>query len=412
MMAGLKGTIRSIGRTRLAVSLLGCLLLIAGLAILLPSPATSSGEQSVEAAKLKQLGKSLIIEIRTKREVNLRKLRRRPDFVAADQRSLCVEMTRRGSRPMSRICFGGPTRTYRALGVSMTDKGGVVSSSKVIAATVKKVDGTKLVATFNPREAGLQPGQYSWRVADRASGCPEDGKPDKKTLDRCQSLFPVDSPANYELRRMVAVGCTGGNGQFVRYGPRNRKRVALTFDDGPSTYTPGVLRVLKRHKVKATFFLLGQNVAANPSLARQVLAQGHEVANHSYSHPLLPDGSNIRHATRTIRETTGFRPCLFRPPYGAVSRKLKQDVKSDRMKIVNWDVDTDDWRQPGSGSIKSTIINRSRAGSIVLMHDGGGPRSGTVNALDSAIRGLRSRGFELVTVTELLGNRMIYRLER
>lgn len=408
-MAGLKATIRSVGRTRLGLSLLGCLLLIAGVAVLLPSPATSSGEQSVKSAKLGQAGKSLIIEIRTKREVNLGKLHRRPDFKAGNQRTLCLEMTRRGRSAMSRICLGGPVRTYRAVGVSVTNKAGSVSSTKVIPATVKKVDGKKLVVTLDPGAAGLPAGQYSWRVADRASGCPDNGKLTKKKLDRCQGLFPVDSPANFEMRPIRAVGCTGGNGQFVRYGPRKRKRVALTFDDGPSTYTAGVLRALKRHKAKATFFLLGQNVAANPSLARRVLAEGHEVANHSNTHPLLPGAGNIRAATRTITRVTGFRPCLFRPPYGAVNSTLKKAVKRDRMKIVNWDVDTDDWRQPGAGSIQSTIINRSRPGSIVLMHDGGGPRSGTVNALDSAIRGLKRKGYKLVTVTELLGNRVFYR---
>jgi peptidoglycan/xylan/chitin deacetylase (PgdA/CDA1 family) len=143
------------------------------------------------------------------------------------------------------------------------------------------------------------------------------------------------------------VGCTGGNGQFVTHGPRGGKRVALTFDDGPSDYTPQVLHVLKRLKVRATFFELGQQVVRYPSYARRVLALGHEIGNHSYNHDLLPSGSNIRHASRAIIQATHFRPCLFRPPYGAVSSSLKSSARQNGMKVINWDVDTTDWKLPG-----------------------------------------------------------------
>lgn len=408
MTAGLKKTLRPPGRASHYLALLALLILAIGVAVLAPNSATSADEQTVRSAKLAQKGKSLILRVSTSREINLRRLDRRPDFEGGKQRYFCLEMNRRGRSMVTQICLGGRKRTYRAVGVSRASESGRIKSSKVIPAKVKKVRGKTLIVTFDPRNAGLSPGRHDWRIADRASGCPRGRALDSKDPDRCLSYYPSARRMVYRLRPIVAVGCTGGNGEFVRHGPRGRKRVALTFDDGPSTYTPAVLRILKRHKAKGTFFVLGQLVAAEPSATRRILAQGHELANHSYDHALLPSGSNIRRATRAIEKATKFRPCLFRPPYGAVDGKLKRAVRKDRMKTVNWDVDTDDWRRPGAAAITKAIVNRSRNGSIILMHDGGGPRESTVDALDSAIRGLKKKGYKMVTVTELLGNRLIY----
>ena len=407
-MTGSSGTFRSRNRVRQQFALLVFFLLIAGLAIMIPSNATSAAQNPLQSGKLTQKGQSLILQVRTSHEVNMNKLDRRPDFAGGNHRYLCLQMNPRGGTTIVRICFGGRNRTYRMLGVSRTSESGKVRSSKLIRAKVKKVEDLKLVATFDPRDAGLPPGRYAWRISNHSGQCPESG-PMAKPLADCLSYFPARRRALYDLRPVIAVGCTGGNGQFVTHGPRGRKRVALTFDDGPSTYTPEILRILRRKKAKATFFMLGQQVASYPTYARRVLALGNEIANHSYDHDLLPSSSNIRHATRTIRRVTGFKPCLFRPPYGAVNSSLLRSVGEADMKTVNWDVDTNDWKLPGASSIASTAIHRVSPGSIVLMHDGGGPRSGTVDALASEIRGLRRRGYKLVTVSELLGNRVIYR---
>jgi peptidoglycan-N-acetylglucosamine deacetylase len=166
--------------------------------------------------------------------------------------------------------------------------------------------------------------------------------------------------------------------------------------------------VLRRKKVKATFFMLGDLVSRDPSAARRVLAAGHELANHSSTHSLLPGYSDIGRASRTIRRATGFKPCLFRPPYGALNSSVVGNVRELGMKSVLWDVDTSDWSTPGTGAIQARISGAG-PGSIVLMHDGGGPRSQTVAALPGAIHNLRARGFRFVTVTKLLGNRFIYR---
>jgi peptidoglycan/xylan/chitin deacetylase (PgdA/CDA1 family) len=402
------GTLRSANRLRQQLALLAFFLLIAGLAVLIPSHASSADQNPIQSSQLGQKGRSLIVQIRTTQEVNMGKLDRRPDFASGDHPYLCLQMNPRGGTTIVRICLGGKTRTYSVLGVSRTSETGKVRSSKVIRAEVKKVDDLKLVATFDPTDAGLPPGRYAWRIADHSGKCsPTAGAATPK--GDCLSYFPPKRRAAYRLRPVRVVGCTGGNGEFVTHGPRGRKRVALTFDDGPSDYTPKVLHILKRKHVRATFFELGQQVASYPSYARRVLALGHEIGNHSYDHDLLPSSSNIRHSSRKIIEATHFRPCLFRPPYGAVSSSLKSSVRAQKMKVINWDVDTTDWKLPGSAAIRSTIIHNVRPGSIVLMHDGGGPRQGTVDALAGAIDGLRARGYRFVTVSELLGNRMIYR---
>lgn len=402
------GIFRSGDRLRQRVSLLFFFLLIAGLAILIPSHASSADQNPIRSSRLSQKGSSLIVQIRTSQKVNLGRLDRRPDFANGNHRYLCLQMNPRGGTTIVRICLGGRSRTYRVLGVSRTSEAGRVRSSKVIRAEVKRVGQLKLVATFDPAAAGLPPGNYAWRIADHSGECPPSG-PKARPTEECLSYFPPKKRAVYRLRPIRVVGCTGGNGELVRNGPRGGKRVALTFDDGPSDYTPEVLHILKRKEVKATFFMLGQQVTRYPSYARRVLALGHEIGNHSYDHALLPVSSDIRHTNRSIIQATHFRPCLFRPPYGAVSSSLVASARAARMKVVDWDVDTTDWKLPGAGYIKSNVLGNAHSGSIVLMHDGGGPRSQTVEALPGIIDGLRGRGYRLVTVSQLLGNRMIYR---
>jgi peptidoglycan/xylan/chitin deacetylase (PgdA/CDA1 family) len=156
--------------------------------------------------------------------------------------------------------------------------------------------------------------------------------------------------------------------------------------------------------------VIGNQVPGNADLTREILAKGHELANHSSTHRLLPSGPDVRRATRTIKQVTGFRPCTFRPPYGARDRRLDRDVKQAGLKTIMWDVDTNDWRTPGKGRIYRSIVGSTRPGSIVLMHDGGGVRTQTAAALEPAIRELRRRGYRFVTTAELLGGKFRYRV--
>ena len=393
----------SLRRTRRRVgSILGGTALLALLvAVVGTSSATATGGGMLVKADVSQAGKVLIVQFRTSQQIALNDLARQPDFSRIGAKYLCLEINRAGHKVVSRICLGGRNGPHHVVGVSRTLGDGTIISKNTIRAAVKRVGGKKLVASFEPGAARLVPGRYSWRAALSGFGC-------TSGAIGCRNYLPKGRLATYRVKPIIAVGCTGGNGQVVRSGPAAGRRVALTFDDGPSSYTPAVLHVLKKLKVKATFFMLGIQVNADPAMARRVLAAGHEIGNHSNAHAVLPSSSDIRYTSDLIRSRTGFRPCLFRPPYGAINGSVISGARSAGMKTVLWSVDTQDWRTPGTGSIAASI-GSAGAGSIVLMHDGGGPRGQTVAALSGAIRSLRHRGYRFSTVSRLLGNRTIYR---
>jgi len=355
----------------------------------------------VTKADISQAGKSLIFQVSTDQEIALRNLERQPDLGRPRAKYLCFEMTRGGSKIISRLCIGGRKNSHHRIGITRTNRSGKVYSKDTIPASLKRSGSRKLVFKIDPAEARLKPAGYSWRIVDADGTCGPNGS-------ECRSAFPAKHLAKYRIKPVEIVGCTGGDGEFITHGPRGKKRIALTFDDGPSLYTPDVLHILKRYGVRSTFFEIGQEVERYPEESRRILAQGHELANHSTHHSSLPGTSNIRQTNSIIERATGFKPCLFRPPGGAVSSSVISAAKQNKVKVVNWDIDTNDWRLPGSGSILNSITS-ARSGSIVLMHDGGGPRSQTVGALAAGIENLQNRGYELVTVTELLGNEFKYR---
>lgn len=381
-------------------AVLACLIVAVNASAVPKSPPVKTTESPLEIAKLKQEGKALIFQVRTSRQVALKDLERKPDLNRPRANYLCFEMTPAGSKLISRICIGGK-EAHHKVGITRTNKANKVYSKETLPATVKRVGKKKFVISLDPEVARLRASDYSWRVVYSDGTCtPEDFA--------CRSSFPKKHLASFELRPVEIVGCTGGNGEFVTHGPRGSRKIALTFDDGPSLYTSDILRILKKYDVKSTFFEIGQEVQRYPSEARKILARGHELANHSTHHSALPGASDIHTTNSIIKRATGFRPCLFRPPGGAVSAGVFSAAAQEKVKVVNWDIDTNDWRLPGSGSILGAIKS-ARSGSIVLMHDGGGPRSQTVDALAAGIENLQRRGYELVTVTELLGNRFIYR---
>jgi peptidoglycan/xylan/chitin deacetylase (PgdA/CDA1 family) len=221
-------------------------------------------------------------------------------------------------------------------------------------------------------------------------------------------LSDVTPFAGAAAKPRIPIGCKRGGNPFRLNGPRNRKLVALTFDDGPGPYTASVIRALVRNKAKGTFFVLGQNIPGWERQLQRQLGWGFEIGNHSFSHPQYPSAGQLSMTTQRIKRATGFTPCLFRPPYGAVNRSLIGRARSLGMMSINWDVDPQDWSTPGSGAIYSRVVNNVRPGSIVVMHDGGGPRGQTVAALPSIIRTLRARGYRFATVTELLRHRFVY----
>jgi peptidoglycan-N-acetylglucosamine deacetylase len=193
----------------------------------------------------------------------------------------------------------------------------------------------------------------------------------------------------------------------LRHGPRGRHAVALTFDDGPWSDTPQFVRVLETKHVHATFFLIGRQVAGHRVLLRRELADGDVLGNHSFTHPDLVRAGGVStqlsETSEAIERVASYRPCVFRPPYGAYDSAVADAALALHMTTVLWDVDPRDWARPGTQAIVERVLSAVRNGSIVLMHDGGGPRDETLKALPRIIDALRARGFALLTVPALLG---------
>ncbi|MFE6776647.1 polysaccharide deacetylase family protein [Streptomyces sp. NPDC057702] len=197
-------------------------------------------------------------------------------------------------------------------------------------------------------------------------------------------------------------------GRCFEHGHRDTPRVALTFDDGPDpVHTGQVLEILDRYDVRATFFCVGHHVVALPDLVRQLAAGGHEVGNHTWSHPFLPDltpdqlREQLDRTAEAVERVTGQAPARFRPPYGGVNPEVLATLAEHPSTLTLWDVDSHDWSRPGPERIAETVLRAVEPGSVVLMHEGAGDRGQTVLALPTIIEGLLERGLELVTVSDL-----------
>jgi peptidoglycan-N-acetylglucosamine deacetylase len=183
--------------------------------------------------------------------------------------------------------------------------------------------------------------------------------------------------------------------------------IAMTFDDGPSaTLTPKLLDLLAAHHIKATFFVIGENVAEHPEIVERAAREGHEIANHSWSHPnfgKMSDEGVRRQLSRTddaIKNATGVRPTLLRPPYGSITARQKRWIHDEfGYQIILWDVDPYDWKRPGPSVVCNRILKETRPGSIVLSHD---IHRGTIEAMPSTVDQLQAKGFKFVTVSELI----------
>ena len=197
--------------------------------------------------------------------------------------------------------------------------------------------------------------------------------------------------------------------RFLYTGNRYLPKIALTFDDGPNPYyTPQVLAVLQRYGVKATFFCIGRQVASYPDLVKQEYADGNLVGNHSWSHPNLAllssdeIDSQINLTSNVIQQVIGVRPTLFRPPYGVVNARVLSKANLLGLTTIIWSDEARDWTTPGTSVIVSRILSLAGDGAIILMHDGGGDRSQTVAALPTIITTLRLRGYQFVTLQQML----------
>lgn len=190
------------------------------------------------------------------------------------------------------------------------------------------------------------------------------------------------------------------------------KRVALTFDDTPNPYyTEELLRILREHGVKATFFCMGNKSQLYPDLLIQVLRDGHDIGNHSYSHPKL-DGlprddweEEVLYTNRIIKRVLGYECRLFRPPHGRMTDEITEFVFSQGMTTCMWTVNTGDYLEPSVDTMVKKITSNIVPGGIVLMHDG---TDVALDALPVVIDTLAGQGYEFVTMSELISGRIVF----
>ena len=188
---------------------------------------------------------------------------------------------------------------------------------------------------------------------------------------------------------------------------KNKKVVALTFDDGPDgNTTPQALDILAKYKIKATFFVQGKNIAGNESILKRMQSEGHEVGNHSWNHPILTKltledaKKQLTDTEDAITKVLGKSSKLMRPPYGAISDDIRNSLD---LSFIMWDVDSLDWKSKNEAAIFTEIQRQVSNGSIILMHD---IHQTSVNSLPKVIEYLQGQGYSFVTVSELLNTRL------
>jgi peptidoglycan-N-acetylglucosamine deacetylase len=219
---------------------------------------------------------------------------------------------------------------------------------------------------------------------------------------------PAAGVGGLSLEERKAVNSVLSYTPFVRQGGTRGRDVALTFDDGPGPYTPGVLDVLERHHARGTFFAIGRMERYFGESTSRQIRDGDAVGDHTENHRDL--ARLTRHEVREelfeplarVELLRGARPRLFRPPYGSFNALTMRELHALHLLMVLWSVDTGDYLRPGVAAIVARALEGARPGAIILMHDGGGDRAQTVAALPEIIERLRARGFHLVTVPRLL----------
>jgi peptidoglycan/xylan/chitin deacetylase (PgdA/CDA1 family) len=198
--------------------------------------------------------------------------------------------------------------------------------------------------------------------------------------------------------------------QIIRRGNTSRAEIALTFDDGPCTpYTLHILDILRFYRVQATFFCLGKNVRQFPKEVEQMQKEGHLVENHAWSHQALTEISapddvimELVCCTDAIEHATGVQPTFFRPPYGKYDTQVLSYVQACHMIPVLWTVDSRDWEQLDADTIYQNSIEQMKNGTILLLHDGEGDRSSTVEALPRIIEWARKHHMRMVTLRQII----------
>lgn len=221
--------------------------------------------------------------------------------------------------------------------------------------------------------------------------------------------FVQDNPLAQRLNNPSSMPTTPPAGAKLSYSQVNvtQKVVAMTFDDGPHpSLTPKLLDILKARNIKCTFFVIGKNAQMYPNIIRRMIAEGHEVANHTWTHCSLPSRSDdqirseLKQSEDALVAAANYRPHLIRPPYGAINARIKQFMFSEfGYSTIMWSVDPQDWRRPGVSVVTSRLVNGAHPGAIMLAHDIHPP---TIQAMPAMFDQLLAKGYQFVTVSQLL----------
>lgn len=248
-----------------------------------------------------------------------------------------------------------------------------------------------------------------------SSGCSStEKKPDELAEVRQAALAtpdPVilDNPLAKRMNNPSTMPTVPPAGAKIGYSQVNitEKVVAMTFDDGPHpTLTPKLLDILKARNIKCTFFVIGRSAKTYPNIIRRMIAEGHEVANHTWTHASLTSRSDAQIRTElqqsedALVAAANYRPHLIRPPYGAINTRIKQLMFSEfGYSTIMWSVDPQDWRRPGVSVVTSRLVNGAHPGAIMLAHDIHPP---TIEAMPAMFDQLLAKGYQFVTVSQLL----------
>jgi peptidoglycan-N-acetylglucosamine deacetylase len=386
-------------RTR-CVAALGALAIVPVVGVSAAPDAALPTPLHLHAARLMQEGRMLVLGLATSRPWSPASLRR-------ERRSLCMRLLSETNAFATRdVCVARGGEATRFTYARVLRAGGH-GPPHPLAASVTRPDARSVVARFDPTTIGVPYAPLRWRALASAGGCTAG-----TVAAPCADAYPP-AAARLDLRPPLPVGCTPAGPAYVRHVAVRGRVVALTFDDGPWPDTPAFLGLLEREHVPATFFMIGRQVAGHGDLIHRMLADGDVVGDHTWDHANVAGGGafasgEISSAAAAIQRASGFRPCLFRAPYGAVSSALTRVARGLGFTTIGWDVDPSDWTQPGTPAIESRVLANVRSGSIVLMHDGGGPRGQTLAALPHVIGALRARGYRFLTVAALTGAALRY----
>lgn len=209
----------------------------------------------------------------------------------------------------------------------------------------------------------------------------------------------------------TAVGALSDEDEDIyRNNENDYMKIALTFDDGPHPrYTPRILDILDEYNIKATFFVVGINAENYPDTIENVIKKGHEIGNHTYTHPHVSclNSQNLKceveQCESAIYGLTDYKTKLFRPPEGMIDADVRSVLRSLDYKVILWDIDTRDWAHTSPQEIADNVIDNIASGDIILMHDYIGHNSPTIEAMRIFIPQLLDKGYRFVVVSELIG---------